>query len=260
MMTVLWALWLACLGEHPGAALHHTNLYNDRVPLRRASLRSNVGGATNEDSGLKVAKTKYAKHSSSTHRAFVPGEEEVKRQRQSPSSRKVPFVPGEGEEVQRPWKIPGKFAKWPYREELWPSMSGKSIAKRPRVRDKHDGVPLKDDQNGSSTAKRSRISEEHEVVPYENINKGDKSISVLRSRQMDDVNIIEEDKSSLLRSVQVLRQKHADRISRLRSKQEIKVHIDLTDDSIREFTGLSSARRNNAAGAQIGMRPMSHVG
>ena len=47
---------------------------------------------------------------------------------------------------------------------------------------------------------------------------------------MDDVNIIEEDKSSLLRSVK----KHADRISSLRSKQEIKVHINLTDDSIRE--------------------------
>ena len=109
-------------------------------------------------------------------------------------------------------------------------MSGKSNAKRPRVRDKHDGVPLKDDQNGSSNAKRSRISEEHEVVPYEKINKGDKSISLLRSRQMDDVNIIEEDKSSLLRSVK----KHADRISSLRSKQEIKVHINLTDDSIRE--------------------------
>ena len=195
-MTVLWALWLACFCKHPSAALHHNNLKNDRVPLKRASLRSNVGGATNEDSGPKVAKTKYAKHRSSNHRAFVPGEEEIKRQRQSSSSHKVPFVPGEGEEVQRPWKTPGKFAKWPYREELWPSMSGKSNAKRPRVRDKHDGVHLKDDQNGSSTAKRSRTSEEHQVVPYEKINKGDKSISLLRSRQMDDVNIIEVDKSS----------------------------------------------------------------
>ena len=54
--------------------------------------------------------------------------------------------------------------------------------------------------SGRSTAKRSRISEEDDVVPYANIIKGDKRISLLRSRQID----------------------------------EIKVHINLTDDSIRE--------------------------
>ena len=112
-MTVLWALWLACLGEHPGAALHHSNLYNDSVPLRTAKpLRSNVGGATNEASGLKVATSSHAKQVSSTHKIYVPGEGEVQRQRQSSSSHKS--------------YVPGKFAKWPYREELWPSMSGRS--------------------------------------------------------------------------------------------------------------------------------------
>ena len=119
MMTVLWALWLACLGEQPGAALHHSNLWNDsEMSLRTAKpLRSNVGankeGATNEASGLKVARsqrTSHAKQVSSTHKIYVPGEGEVQRQRQSSSSHKS--------------YVPGKFAKWPHREELWPSMIG----------------------------------------------------------------------------------------------------------------------------------------
>ena len=102
MMTVLWALWLACLGEQPGAALHHSNLWNDsEMSLRTAKpLRSNVGankeGATNEASGLKVAGSSHAKQVSSTHKIYVPGEGEVQRQRQSSSSHKN-YVPGEGE-------------------------------------------------------------------------------------------------------------------------------------------------------------------
>ena len=155
MTVVLWALWLACLGEHPDAALHHNNLYNDsKMPLRTARpLLSKDGGATNEAARLNVARSSYAKQVSSTHKVYVPGE--VQRQRQSSSSHNVP-----GEEVQRQKQSSSGhksygFAKWPDREELWPSMSGRST-KRARI---SDDVPFKEDQSCSSTSKRSRISE-----------------------------------------------------------------------------------------------------